>query len=92
MIYNKFINLQKNEKIDNLQNIKNITLDKINVQQINERDLITLSLLNKDITEFIYNSEIFENKTDDFNTTFRRQYTYKNLQSADGVFAYKFCE
>ena len=56
-IYQEFINLQQNDKIENLLNLKNISLDRINIQQVNEKELITLNLPEKiSFLDILYNS------------------------------------
>ena len=43
-IYNEFIKQQQNEEVEKILNMKNIILNKINIQQINEKEILTLKL------------------------------------------------
>ena len=49
-------------------------------------------LLNEDITEFIYNNEVFNNQVNDLITSFKKNYTCKELILNDKVPIYKFCD
>jgi hypothetical protein len=121
--------------------MKNLNLQKANIQQIEEKELLTLKLpenvlfidllfsssyrkildnnsmkykeyninfdfieerlfelllknkklLNEDITEFIYNNELFSFQLNDFFTSIRKKYTAKLLK-LDGETIYKFCK
>ena len=140
-IYKQFIKQQSNEKIRDILDMKNLNLQKANIQQIEEKELLTLKLpenvlfidllfsssyrkildnnsmkykeyninfdfieerlfelllknkklLNEDITEFIYNNELFSFQLNDFFTSIRKKYTAKLLK-LDGETIYKFCK
>ena len=62
-----------------------------------EEDLTDLllknkKLLNDNITEFIYNNELFNNKITNLITLFKKRYTIKNIGLYDKVAIYKFYE
>ena len=49
-------------------------------------------LLNKDITNFIYNNEAFINQLTDFITIFKKKYKYQNIDIYDKLAIFKFYE
>ena len=67
---------------------------KINYDLIEENltDLLLKNkkLLNDDITEFIFNDEIFNNEIEDSITLFRKKYNCKNIDKNDKEAIYKF--
>jgi len=49
-------------------------------------------LLNENITEFIYNNELFNNQISNLVTSFTKRYIIKNMIISDKVAIYKFCK
>ena len=49
-------------------------------------------LLNENITEFIYNNELFNNQISNLVTSFTKRYITKNMIISDKVAIYKFCK
>ena len=64
----------------------NIIEDKLTDLLLNNKKMI-----NENITEFIYNNELFNNNINDLITLLKKKYNCKNLIISDKVIIYKFC-
>ena len=85
--YRKIIDSRSNESYKEYE----INYDLIE-ENMTEFLLKNKKLLNDDVTQFIYNNEVFSNQVTDIITLFKRKYNIKDIGIYDKVAIYKFSE